>query len=140
MRTKMQYRRKGLALIMALVALATVTVLVTIIGAQIVAQRSMARQRQRQLQAEWATRAGIEWAAARLLQSAEPFKDDGQEFAPDSKVLIVVEKSEGDSFNVSVETQVGLGDPHSVKRDETRRFRRNEKDGRIWLEIVGFKK
>jgi type II secretory pathway component PulK len=139
MRTQVQTRRKGLALLMALVAMATVTVLITVIGAQIVAQRSMARQRQRQLQAEWATRAGVEWATARLLQSAESFKDDKQELAPDSQVNIIVEKK-GDEFTVRVDVQVGMNDPHSVKRDVSRRLRRVEKDGRINIEIIALEK
>lgn len=129
------HKRSGLALIMALVALATVTVLVTVLGAQIVAQRSIVRQRHRQLQAEWLKRAGVEIGAARLLQSAEAFKDEAESFAPDSHVRMVVEKT-GDVFEIRVEVQVGMNDPHSVKRDVSRRFRRVEKDGAVRLEAA----
>jgi type II secretory pathway component PulK len=128
-------RRKGLALIMALVAMAVVTVFLTAFAAQIVAQRNLVRQRHRQLQAEWLARAGGEVAAAKLLQSAEAFKEDGQEFAPNSKVRIAAEKT-GDLFTVSVESEVGLADGRGIKREASRRFRRTEKDGVVRIEAV----
>lgn len=128
-------KRKGAALIMAIVAMAAVTVILSVIVTQVVAQRQMVRQRHRQMQAEWLARAGVESAAARLLQSAEPFKDDGQEFAPDSKVHVAVEKAV-DVYVVTVQVEVGLADPRSVKRDATRYFRRSEKDGVARLEAV----
>ena len=135
MRTKCPSRRKGLALIMALVALAVVTVLITVITSQVVAQRNLVRQRQRQLQAEWLTRAGVEWAAAHLLQSGEPFTDGAPEIAPDSKVRVVVEKN-GDVYAVTVEAEVGVAEPRGVKRDVIRQFRRSEKDGIVRIEAM----
>jgi type II secretory pathway component PulK len=126
--------RKGLALIMALVALAVVTILMTIITSQVVAHRNIARQRQRQLQADWLTRAGVESAVAQLLQSAEPKKDQTLELTPGAVVRVHVEKT-GDVFSVKVETEVGIGEARNVKRNVERRYRRNEKDGVIHIEL-----
>lgn len=130
-----KFSRKGLALILALVALAVVTVLITVITSQIVAQRNMVRQRQRQLQAEYLTRAGVEWAVAQLLQGAELKKDQSPEIAPDATVRIQIEKT-GDVFVVKVEAEVGVGDPRNVKRETERRYRRGEKDGVVRITPV----
>jgi len=130
-----KHHRKGAALIMAIVAMAAVTIILSVIVTQVVAQRQMVRQRHRQMQAEWLARAGVELAAARLLQSAEPFKDDDQEFVTDSKVHVAVEKA-GDVYVVTVQAEVGLAGPRGVKRDATRLFRRSEKDGVARLEAV----
>ena len=128
--------RRGAILIMAIVAMAVLSVVLTVLVAQVVAQRQMVRQRHRQLEAEWLARAGVELAAARLLQSSNAFDDAKQVLLPDSKVRILVEKAEGESFNVTVEAEVGLADGRSVRRDVTSRFRRTEKDGAVKLERV----
>ena len=133
-------KRKGVALIMALVAMAVITIVLTVITTQIVTQRHMVRQRQRQLQADWLARAGVELAAARLLDSPTAFKDDKQQFAEDSKLSIVVEKAEADSFTVTVEAQVGLTDGRAVARSATSRFRRTDKGGVVRLEAVDAEK
>ncbi len=133
-------QRKGVALIMALVAMALVTIVMTTLVAQIVAQRRLVQQRQRGLQAEWLARAGVELAAARLLDAPTAFSDDKQELLPDTKLKIVVEKSGADSFVVAVEAQVGLQDGPAVFRESSARFRRSEKGGAVRLEAVAGEK
>ena len=128
--------RRGAALIMALVALACVTIVLSTITAQVVSQRLTVRRQERQRQAEWLARAGVELAAARLLDSPAPFVDDKQELIGDSKLRIAVEKADKDSFAVKVEAQVGLAEGRTVVREASARFRRTDKGGAVRLETI----
>jgi len=127
-------KRNGAALIMAIIAMAAISVLLAVMAAQIVTQRQMVRQRHQQLQAEWLVRAGVEYAAARLLDSPSAFSDDKQELAPDSKLSIVVTKAGADAYEVSIDAKVGVSNGHAVVRTTNARFRRSDKDGTIRLE------
>ena len=129
-------RRNGAALIMALVAMAIITIVLSVITAQVVAQRQSVRHRQRQLQAEWLARAGAEWAAARLLQKGEAFSDDQQQLAPDSKVRISVAKTEQNRFDVTVDATVGLNEGRPVARTLSIRFLRTEKENVATLKSI----
>jgi len=128
--------RNGMALIAALVAMAILSVILTVVTVQVVKQRQMITQRHRQLQADWLIRAGIESAAARLLDSPSAFRDDKQEIAPNSKVRIVVEKSGADLFIVTVDAEVGVEEGPLVARSGTRHFRRIETGGMVRLQAV----
>lgn len=128
--------RKGMALIAALVAMAVLSVILTIVTVQVVKQRQMITQRHRQLQADWLVRAGIESAAARLLESPAGFRDDQQAIAPNSKVRIVVEKSAADLFLVTVDAEVGVEEGPLVARSGTRTFRRSESGGAVRLQAA----
>ena len=134
--TRTSRARRGLALLMALVAMAVITVVLSVITTQIITQRQMVRQRQRQFQAEWLARAGVELAAAKLLESPTAFVDPKQELVPDSKLRIVVEKAEGDAFKVTADAEVGLAEGRPVSRSATSHFRRTDKGGTIRLEAV----
>jgi type II secretory pathway pseudopilin PulG len=136
MRIRSATSRYGAALIMALVAMAIITIVLAAMTAQIVAQRQAVRQRQRQLQTEWLMRAGAELAAARLLQRPDSFSDDQQQFAPDSKVRVVVEKSDGNRYLVTVDATVGQNEGRPVARSLSTSFRRSEKDGVVRLETL----
>lgn len=128
--------RKGIALIAALVAMAILSVILTVVTVQVVKQREMIAQRHRQLQADWLLRAGIESAAARLLESPAAFRDDKQKLAANSKLSIVVEKSGADLFAVTVEAEVGVEEGPLVARSGSRHFRRTESDGMVRLQAV----
>jgi type II secretory pathway pseudopilin PulG len=128
--------RNGMALIAALVAMAVLSVIVTIVTVQVVKQRQMIAQRHRQLQADWLIRAGIESAAARLLDSPAGFRADKQEIAPNSNVRIIVEKSGTDRFAVTVEAEVGVEEGPVVARSGTRHFLRSETGGVVRLQAV----
>ena len=52
-------RRTGMAIVIVLAAMAILTVILSVITLQIVEQRRVVRQRHRQLQADWLTRAGL---------------------------------------------------------------------------------
>jgi len=128
--------RRGIALIMALVAMAVITMVVGVMAAQIAAQRGMVKQRHRQHQAEWLARAGVELAAARLLESPAAFVEEKQNIAPDSRLRIAVEKAGADSFKVTCDAQVGLDEHRVVARTVIRRFRRFDTEGTIRLETI----
>lgn len=119
-------RRQGLAIVMALAVMAVLTVVLSVVTLQIVNQRKLMVQRQHQLQSEWLARAGIEVAAARLLDSAVAFTDDKQQLVPDSKLDIVVEKLRQDEYTVVVEAEVGRPDEHLKRaRSASARLRRS---------------
>ena len=128
--------RKGMALIAALVAMAILSVILTVVTMQVVAQRQMIIQRHRQLQADWLVRAGIESVAARLLESPAGFRDDKQELAPDAKVRILVEKAAAELYTVTIEAEVGVTDGPLVARTGMRHFRRTESGGVVRLQAV----
>ena len=128
--------RPGMLLIAALVVLAVLTILLTVVTVQIVKQRQFVQQRQRQLQADWLVRAGVELAAARLLASPAAFSAEEEELAPAAKVRIVVEKAAADSYQVSVEATVGIGEGPAVVRSGTRLFRRSADGATIRLQAA----
>jgi hypothetical protein len=128
--------RKGIAIVMALVLIATLAVIFSVVATQIVAQRQVLRQRHRQLQADWLARAGVELAAARLLAGAAAFSEEKQDLLPDSKVRISVDKIGQDSYVVAVEAQVGEVDEPPMVRTAKRSFRRTEENGVVHLRVI----
>jgi type II secretory pathway pseudopilin PulG len=131
----MRKKRKGFALIAALVAMSVLAIVLTVVTVQIVAQRNLLRQRERQLQADWLARAGVELAAARLLDSAKEFSEERTDLAPAGKVKIEVKKS-AEIFIVSAEADVGLAGEKTVTRGVTARFRRTDSGGVIHLQMM----
>ena len=126
------HRRNAIAIIAVIVAMAVLTVILAVVTQQIVRQRNVVRHRQRQLQADWLARAGIEHAAARLLASPAAFTDDQQEILPDTKLSITVAKAAGDIYVVRADAKVGMeGTP--VARTSSVRFRRTESGGTVRL-------
>ena len=125
-------RRSAVAVIAVIVAMSVLTIILTVVTLQIVTQRQVVRHRQRQLQADWLARAGIEHAAARLLDSPAAFTDDKQDLLPDTKLSITVEKSAGDVYVVTADAKVGVeGTP--VVRTSSVRFRRTQSGGTVRL-------
>jgi type II secretory pathway component PulK len=132
--TKNIRSRQGFALVVALVVMAVLSVLLSVVTVQVVSQRKLLVQRQRQLQAEWLARAGVEIAAARLLEKPEAFSDDKVKLLDDAKVRIAVEKAGSTTFDVKVDVEVGAKDESQVVRTLTARFEREEKEGRFFLQ------
>ena len=71
---------------MAVVAMAVVATVTTAVTWQLLAGRRMLEQRQRQLQAEWLARAGVEIAAARLLVDPTGYQGELMEMIPESQL------------------------------------------------------
>lgn len=128
-------RRRGLAIVMALAVMAVLTVILSVVTLQVVNQRKLMVQRQHRLQAEWLARAGIEVAAARLLDNPSAFTDDKQQLAPDTELRIAVEKHAQDQYTIAVEAAVGRADEHQTRvRTATARFRRIVRDAVVQLQ------
>jgi hypothetical protein len=128
--------RQGVALVMALVVMAILAVILTVVTRQIVSQRHTVHQRHRQLQAEWLARAGVELAAARLLDNPAAFVQENHDLLPDATVRIVVEEAGQGLYTVTVEAELGPKDEAPTVRTSRGRFRRAESDGAIRLQAL----
>src|SRR3954447_4689432 len=118
--------RRGAALVIALVALAFVTVVMASLTWQCLASRQLVERRQNQLQAEWLARSGLELAAARLLADPAGYQGEAVELIPGGQVRIEVrnEASAPDVFRVTSEGRFPGDGLESVLRSVTRSFRR----------------
>jgi type II secretory pathway component PulK len=125
--------RKGLALVVALAALAALTTILSVVTLQLLAARQALGRRHHQLQADWLARAGLEQAAARLLESPAAFTEDNRELVPDARVHIVVEKVGADLYAVTAEAEVSLH-ARKVVRTAHARFRRTASGSAVRLD------
>jgi type II secretory pathway component PulK len=131
-------RRRGITLVIALALMGTLSVIFAILAVQIVSQHRLLALRQRQMQATWLARSGVELAVARLLEKAGDFVDEKQDLLPDSKVRIEVKESETKgTYVVTVEVHLGADDEKPVVSSTTRRFRRVQADGTVRVENLG---
>jgi hypothetical protein len=130
--------RRGAALVVAVVALAVVAVLAAGITWNLAAGRRLLDQRQRQLQAEWLARAGVELAADRLLIEPSGYRGETVELLPGSQVRVDVRAEPGapDVFRVTSDARFPNGGKESVRRSVTGLFRRTRRDGQVRLEAV----
>lgn len=128
--------RNGSALVLALVAMAAAALILSVVAVQITSHRAMLRQREHGLQAEWLARAGVELAAARLLEKPAAFTEENRDLVPDGKVRVVVEKTDPDMYSVTAEAEVGQQDRTPVVRTASARFRRTEAGGTVRLETL----
>lgn len=139
-RSQVNARRPGVALVMALVLMATLAVVFAAVATHVVSQRLLLRQRERQLQAVWLVRAGVELAAARLLDDPAAFSEEKGELVPDAKVRIAVDKVAPDLYSVIVEAELGTKDDAApMRRDAHVRFRRTNNGGVVRLQAVAEK-
>ena len=133
---KRQTSRRGAALIAVLVAIAALTIILTVVTSQVFAQRKMVQARQHQLQADWLARAGVEWAADRLLQNPNAFTEEKTDLAPRGTVQIVVEKGAANHFTITADASVGEKAGPAVARSHSVRFQRTDKGGEVLLVAV----
>jgi hypothetical protein len=129
-------RRRGAILILALVLMAVLAVILSTTAVQIVTQRRLAHQRQRQLQAEWLARTGTELAVARLLEKPAAFTDEQTDWVPESTLRIEVEKADSEIYRIRVEATVGKKNEAPVARTAATAYRRTEAKGAVRLEPV----
>ena len=136
-RTIAPTRRRGVALLTVVIALALISVMLAATTWQLVAQRRTLERRQNQAQAMWLARAGAERAAARLL--AEPgYSGETVELIPGSQLHIAVKRAAGPAgvFEVTCEARFPADAPNPVVRTVTRRFRRVVEGDRAHLTVV----
>ncbi len=130
----MNARRRGFAAITVLVVLAVLTIVSSVVTLQMVSQRRFLQQREQRLQADNLARAGIEFAAARLLGSDAGFKEERTDWIPEGAVRIRATRAKDNVYSVIVEASVGPDEERSVRKTLTREFRRIEKGGSVRLE------
>jgi hypothetical protein len=133
---KQRFTRRGAALLAVLVAISAIIIILSVTGAQVIAQRKLLHARQHKLQADWLARAGVECAAERLLQKPDAFKEERSDLVPQGIVNITVEKDAQGHFVVTSDASVGAKEMQPIGRTERVRFRRTEKDGVVRLEAV----
>jgi type II secretory pathway component PulK len=131
-------RRCGITLVIALALMGTLTVIFAVLTVQIVSQHRMLALRQRQMQATWLARSGVELAVARLLEKSGDFVDEKQDLLPDAKVRFEIKEAEAKgTYLVTVEVQLGAEDEKPVVSTATRRIRRVQADGMVRVENMG---
>jgi type II secretory pathway component PulK len=123
------------AILIAVVALAVVSVVAATLTWNSLAGRRLVERRERQLQAEALARAGVERAAARLLTDPASYRGETIELVPGSEVRIEL-KAAGEVFDVTSEARFPKEGLESVKRTATRTFRRTSRDNQVRLEVV----
>jgi uncharacterized membrane protein len=135
-RTQTSKARRGLALLVVFAVMAVLSVVLATVTFNAVAQRNMAQQRQHRLQADWLARAGIDLAAARLLEKPAAFTEELTELVPGAKVGIVVADLGKGEFSVTADAESGRDEELLVVRSAIRHFRRTEENGSTRLEVV----
>jgi hypothetical protein len=121
----------------AVVALLVVTVMIASITWQCLAQRRKLDQRANQLQADALARAGVEWAAARLLADPANYKGESIEPIPGSEVRIEVRAEPATNlFHVTSEARYPRDARNSVLRSVTRTLRRQAQGNEVRVEVV----
>ena len=133
-------RRKGASLLMALVVMAVLSVLLTVVTVQVMSRRQQVRQRQRQLQAEWLARAGVELAVGRLLDNPAVFTEENRDLLPEAKVRITLEKSAKEIYTISSEAELTPKDESPVARTMRGHYRRTDSGGVIRMLAVPLEK
>jgi hypothetical protein len=119
-------RRRAVAAVWALVVLTVLSVVVTTVTMEVIANRRVLDRRQSQIQNVWLARAGIELAAERLLANAADYKGESREIIPDSQVSFEIAAVRGapNTFLVSSEARSPLSATLPQKYSVTRTFRR----------------
>jgi type II secretory pathway pseudopilin PulG len=130
--------RRGVAVIIALVALAVLTVVMAAIAWYGLASRRQIERRENRLQCLWLARAGLERAAAHLLTGPAGYKKESVEFIPLSQVRIEVHDAKGPAgvFEVTCVARFPTDDRHASERTLTRRYRRTVQGNRVRVEVV----
>lgn len=133
--------RRGVALAAVVITLSVLTLLVSAVAWQMLANRRMLEHRQLELQAQWLAHAAVERAAARLLDDPAAYTGEQVELVPLSLVRIDVSAvpQAPDVFEVRCEARYPVDPEDSenvVVRSATRRFRRMADEQRVRLEAV----
>ena len=130
--------RRGAALMMAVVAIAVVSLLAAGITWNLLAGRLLLDRRQRELQAQSLARAGVELAAARLLADTTGYRGETVELLPGSHVRIQLRAESGvaDVFRVTSEARFPKDGKESVLRSVTVTLRRTKGEHQVRVEVI----
>ena len=130
--------RRGIALVMALVALAALFLIMSLVAWQSIASRRLLARREEQLQCRCLAEAGLELAAARLLTTPAGYKGEAVAIIPRSQVHIEVQPiaKTVDQFEVTCEAYFPTDVPQPNIITRKRRFRRKLDQSDVRLEVV----
>jgi type II secretory pathway component PulK len=130
--------RRGVTVFGAVAALTLVSVLMATVGAHLVSNRRQEAQHQREAQAVWLARAGVELAIDKLLTEGEKYRGEKLELIPKSQVVITVQAEEGakDVFRVKSAARYPLDQPRPVLTSVERKVKRKVEEGAARVEGV----
>jgi hypothetical protein len=130
--------RRGAALLIAVVALAIVTVIATALTWECLAGRRLVERRQYQLQVESLARSGLELAAARLLANPAGYQGESVELIPGGRVRIEVraDPKAPDVFRVTSEAHYQCDGHDRGLSSVARSFRRVQRGNEVRLAAV----
>jgi|GEM_PF-6918004 len=128
--------RRGIALLMALVALAVLFLIMSLVAWQSIAGRRLLARREEQLQCRCLAESGLELAAARLLTTASGYKGESLTIIPRSQVHIAVQPVAVDEFEVTCQAYFPTDVPRPNISTGKRRFRRRLDKAEVRLEVV----
>jgi hypothetical protein len=130
-------RRRGVAILMALVAMALLVVVMGVVTGQILTSRRQLAHRAQQLQAQALAHAGLELAAARVLANPAAYDEETEEIVPRSHIRIkVLNTARADVFRVTCGVMYPTDEPYPVVQIRARKFRRIVDGNRVRLEVV----
>jgi hypothetical protein len=121
----------------AVAALTLVSVLLATIAAHLVSNRRQESQHQREAQAAWLARAGVEFAINRLLTEGAKYRGETLELLPKSRVVVEVEAEAGaaDTFRISSAASYPLDNPRPVLTSVKRKVKRKVEGGKARVEV-----
>lgn len=131
------YRRSGAAIIYALAVISALMVFMVTTTKHLTSARHMSEARGDRMQAQWLARAGVEWAAARILSNPNGYEGETIEFIPDSQVQIFLIKDpqSADQFRVTSDARFALSRPGISRVVLHRTIRRFSESGTARVEV-----
>lgn len=127
-------RRSGVTVMMAVVALAVVSLIMGSIAWQQAATRRRLLHREQELQAEWLMRAGLERAAAKLLASPV-YSGESLDLIRNGTVRVECTRTAEGEFRVTSSSEFPTDVTDVVRRESERTVRRIEQDGSVRVEL-----
>jgi hypothetical protein len=135
---KVHGRPRGLAIMAAVVTLAILSLFMSAIAWQLIANRRMLDHREYQLQADLLARAGIEHAAARLLSSPDGYTGETIQLVLLSSVTVEVYSEPGSPgvYRVHSEARYPTDAVDFVRRSRSQTFKRLVEGDKVELQVL----
>lgn len=133
---RQQHRRRGLAVVFALIVLSIVGLMMTFIAKQAAAVRRLQDGRLARLQATWLARAGAETALARLVQQPGEFSEELTDVMPGGRVTIRVTAEPGKPDTFRIRSEAIIAEPAAAVVAMARVVRRDSTGGITTLIVI----
>jgi len=130
-------RRRGIAMMMALVALAMLGALLGAVAWEMNADRRILADHQHRIQATWLARAGLETAFSQLLTGNKSYTGESLEIIPASQVRIQVqaEPNSKEAFLITSTAKYPIGRPPGPEITIQRHVKLIGRGGKAQIEI-----